>query len=98
MVVDRVFDALLQLGDRVLEHLLIEFVAHFLDVSGLLVAEQVARAADVEVVGGQLEAGAERVERLQHLEAALGLHGQRPVRRHREEGVGARLRAADAPA
>ena len=53
----------LELRHRLLQHLLVELVADLLDVAGLLVAEQVAGAADVEVVRGELEAGAERVER-----------------------------------
>ena len=64
-----------RLGDRLLQHLLIELEADLLDVAGLLLAEQIAGAADVEIVGGELEAGAERVERLQHLQPALGLRG-----------------------
>ena len=66
-------DAGLEADDRLLQHLLIELEADFLDVAGLLVAEQIAGAADVEIVRGELEAGAQRVERLQHLEPALGL-------------------------
>jgi hypothetical protein len=62
----------LQLEDRVLQHLLVELDADLLDVARLLVAEQVAGAADVEVVAGELEAGAEAVERLQHLQPLLG--------------------------
>ena len=66
-------DAGLQTQHRLFQHLLIELEADFLDVAGLLLAEQIAGAADVEIVRGELEAGAERVERLQHLEPALGL-------------------------
>ncbi len=58
---------------RLLQHLLVELEADLLDVAGLLVAQQIAGAANVEIVRGELEAGAQRVERLQHLEAALGL-------------------------
>jgi hypothetical protein len=46
--------------DRILQHRLVQLEAHFLDVARLLVAQQVARAAQVEVVAGELEAGAER--------------------------------------
>ena len=66
-------DAGLEAQHRLLQHLLVKLEADFLDVAGLLLAQQIAGAADVEVVGGELEAGAERVERLQHLQAALGL-------------------------
>jgi hypothetical protein len=58
----------LDLGHRLLEHLLVELEADLLDMAGLFLAEQVAGAADVEVVAGELEAGAERIERLQHLQ------------------------------
>ena len=51
------------LSDRVLEHRLVELEADLPDVARLLVAEQVAGAADVEVVAGELEAGAQAVER-----------------------------------
>jgi hypothetical protein len=61
--------------NRVLEHRLVEFEADLADVPGLLVAEQVAGAADVEVVAGELEPGAEAVEIAEHLEALLGDFG-----------------------
>jgi hypothetical protein len=48
--------------DRVLEHRLVELEADLADVARLLVAEQVAGAADVEIVAGELEARAEAVE------------------------------------
>ena len=61
----------LQLEDRVLEHRLVELEADLLDVARLLVAEQIAGAADVEVVAGELEAGAEAVEVGEHLQPLL---------------------------
>ncbi len=39
--------------DRLLEHRLIQLEADLADVAGLLLAEQVAGAADVEIVRGQ---------------------------------------------
>ena len=62
-----------RLDHRLLQHLLVKLEADFLDMAGLLVAEKIAGAADIEIVRGELEAGAERIERLQHLEPALGL-------------------------
>ena len=62
----------LLLDDRLLEHRLVELEADFLDVPRLLVAEQIAGAADVEVVAGELEAGAEAVEIGQHLQPLVG--------------------------
>ena len=62
-------------GHRLLQHLLIQLEADFLDVAGLFLAQQIAGAADVEIVRRQLEAGAERIERLQHLQPPLRLRG-----------------------
>jgi len=67
-------------------------------VAGLFLAEKIAGAADVEIVGGELEARAERVERLQHLQPALGLRRDLALDRQGEQRIGAHLRAADAPA
>ena len=50
-----------ELGHGLLDHLLVELVAHFLDVARLLVAQQVAGTAQVEIVAGQREAGTQRV-------------------------------------
>ena len=44
------------------QHGLVEFVAHFLDVAGLLFAQKIAGAADIEVVTGQGKACTQRVE------------------------------------
>ena len=79
---DGLLETRLEGGHRLFEHLLIEFVTDFLDMAGLLVAQQVAGAADVEVVAGELEPGAERVERLQHFETFFRLRGERPVGGH----------------
>ncbi len=68
----------LHFGDRLFQHLLVELEADFLDMAGLFLAEQIARAANVEIVAGKLEAGAERIERLQHLQAALGRASSAP--------------------
>ena len=91
-------DAGFQTHHRLFQHLLVKLEADFLDVAGLLVAEKIAGAADIEIVRGELEAGAERVERLQHLEPALGLRRDLPRARQRQERVGAELGPADAAA
>ena len=59
-------DAGLHAQNRLLQHLLVKLVADFLDMAGLLLAKEVAGAADVEIVRGKLKTGAQRVERLQH--------------------------------
>ena len=87
-----------RLMHRLLQHLLIELEADLLDVAGLLLAEQIAGAADVEIVRGELEARAERVERLQHLQPPLGLRRDLALLRQREQRIGAQLRAPDPPA
>jgi len=40
----------LEVEDRLLQHRLIQFEANFLDVAGLFLAEQVACAADIQIV------------------------------------------------
>ena len=91
-------DAGLEVDDRLLQHRLIKLEADFLDVAGLLLAEQIARTADVEVVRGELEAGAQRLQRLQHGEPALGLRRDLLLRRQREQRIGPQLGATDAAA
>ena len=90
--------ARLHLDDRVLEHRLVELEPDLLDVARLLVAEQIAGAADVEIVAGELEARAEAVELGEHLQPLLRRLGDRSVGRHRQISVSARLGAADAAA
>ena len=85
----------LEVEDRLLQHRLIELEADFLDVAGLFLAEQIAGAADIEVVRGELEARAQRFQRLQHLQPPLGLGGDLLLRRQREQRIGPQLRAPD---
>ena len=51
-----------------MQHLLVELETDLLDVTGLLFAEQIAGAANVEVMRGELKSGAQCVERPQDLE------------------------------
>ncbi len=69
-------DAAPRAGDRLLEEMLVELDADLADMARLLLAEQIAGAADVEIVARQREAGAELVERLHHFEPALRRLGQ----------------------
>ena len=84
--------------DRVLQHRLVQFEADLADVTALLVAEQVAGAADVEIVAGKLEAGAETVEIAENFQTLLRHFGQRLVGRRGQVSIGAQLRAPDPPA
>jgi hypothetical protein len=61
--------------DGALEQVHVEGEADLVDLAGLLVAEQLAGAADLQVVGGQREAGAQVLQRLDGLQALLGVRG-----------------------
>ena len=87
-----------RLAHRLFEQVLVEFHTHLAHMAGLLVAQQVARAADVEVMAGEGEARAQLVEGLHHLEPALRRLGQRLAGRRREICVAAQLGPADATA
>ena len=92
---DRRGDAGLQAHHRLFQHLLIELEADLLDMAGLLFAEQIAGAADIEIVRGELEAGAQSIERLQHFQPPFGLRRDLLLRRQREQRIGAQLGAPD---
>ncbi len=64
-------------------------------MAGLFLAQEVAGAADVEVVAGQLEAGAQRVERLQHLQAPLRRWRKQAAGGNGEQRIGPRLGPPD---
>ena len=87
-----------ELRDRLVEHLDVELEAERGDVAGLLRAEQIARAPDLEVAHRDLEAGAELrvVGERREPRARLG----RELGRVRIEEVGVRedVGAADAAA
>ena len=68
------------------------------DRARLAGAEQLAAAADLEVLRRDVEAGAELGEALQGLEPAAGVVGELGRRRHQQVAVGALLRPADAAA
>ena len=87
-----------QLAHRLLEQVRVELEPDRGDVPRLLLAEQVAGAADLEVVRGQPEAAAEVVELLQHAQPLLGVGGDQVLAGDHQVGVGAVVRAADAAA
>ena len=84
--------ASLEVDDRLLQHRLVKLEADLLDVAGLFFAEQIAGAADIEIVRSKLEAGAQRFQRLQHLQPPLGLRRDLLLCRQREQRIGAQLR------
>ena len=87
----------LELGHRLGDHLAVEVVAHCGDVARLALAEEVARAADLEVAHGDPEARPELGGLTDGPQALVGLLGQHPVRRVEEVGVGPHPGATDAP-
>ncbi len=66
----------LHLADGLFEHGGVHLEADGFDVAGLLAAEHVACAAELEVEGGDLEAGAEVGEFFECGEAAAGNFGE----------------------
>ena len=85
------------LEDRFLEHRLVQFEPDLLDMPRLLVAEQVARSAKVEIVARQLKSGAKAVEIGQHVQPLGRGLGQNPVGGG-QIGIGPCLRPPDPPA
>ena len=80
------------------EELHIHIIADVDHVAGLLGAEQVARAADLEIAHGDLEARAELRKVADRVEALLGDLGQHLVAPEGQIGRGPARRAADAAA
>ncbi len=68
------------------------------DVAVLARAEQLARAADLQVRGGEAEPGAEVAELLERPQALARVLAQPARGRHEEVGIGMVVTAADAPA
>ena len=64
----------------------------------MLLTEQLAGAADLQVVGREHESGAELLHRFDRLEPLGGVPGERPARWSNQVRVGAMVRAADPPA
>src|SRR3546814_3133958 len=84
--------------DRLLKHRLVKLEPDFPDMAGLLITQQIACAANVEIVAGKLEARAERIQARKHLQALFGGFGDGPVGRRRQIGISARLCPAHAAA
>src|SRR5262249_19336532 len=87
-----------QLAHRLLEQVRVELEADGRDVPRLLLAEEVAGAPDLEVVRRQPEAAAQIVQLLQDAQPFLGVGGDQVLAGDQQVGVGAMMRAADAPA
>ncbi len=92
------FAAIAQSGDGLLQHVLIKLHPHFADMAGLLVAEQIARAANVQIVTGERETRPQRIQRLHYLKPPQRRRRDRLARRQGQIGIGAHLRTPDTPA
>src|SRR5690606_35555735 len=88
----------LQLRDRTREELVVEREADRLNLPALAFAEQLARAAILEVVRRERDAGSEPLERLDRLEPFRGARRQGARRRRDHVRIGLMVRAADAAA
>ncbi len=86
-----------KLGDGLVQHLHVELEAERCDVAGLLGAEQVARAPDLEVAHRDLEPGAELGVVGERREPRAGLRRELARVGVEEVRVGGHVRAADAP-
>src|SRR6266542_5565793 len=86
------------LGHCLGQHLHVEVVADQGDVAGLVGAEQVVRAADLQVLHRDGHAGAQVLVGGDRREALVGGLGDGPLRRVHQVGVGALAGAADAAA
>ena len=82
--------------NRLFQHLLIKLDADFLDVARLLGAQKISRAANIKVVAGQAETGAQTVQALHDFEPAFGRAVELFAGRQSQIGIGARFGPADA--
>ena len=88
----------LERSDRFFQHFLVQLVADFLDMARLLVAQEIARAAQIEVMRSQHETGPQTIERLQHFEPFFGLIGHRLAGRHGKQRISTDFAASDTAA
>ena len=87
----------LDLPDRLFHQLRVELVADGGDVAGLGGPQEVPRPPDLQVVGGDPEAGAGLGEVHDHLEPLLGVAGEHRPLRDEEVGEGLLLRPPHPP-
>src|SRR5690606_3162490 len=80
------------------QQLVVERETDCLNLSALAFSEQLARAANLEVVCRERETGAESLQCLDRLEPFGGVGRQASQRRGDEISVGLMVRSADAPA
>ena len=74
--------------DRILQHGLVKLEADLADMARLLIAQQIARSANIKIMAGELEACAKCIEIAQDLQAFLGDFAQLRVFRMGEVSIG----------
>ncbi len=80
---------------RLLQHLHVEGEADRFDLAALIVAQQLACAADLQIVGGERKAGAEIFERRNGLQPLGRILGHQLGMRGEQVGIGLVVGAAD---
>src|ERR1700694_2881739 len=85
----------LERADGALEQIQVETEADLGDLAALLIAQEFSGAADLEIVGGEREARAQVLERLDGLQALARIGRERRQRRCEQVRVGPVVRAAD---
>ena len=83
------------LGNRLLQHVLIQLIAHFAHLARLFFTQQIAGATNVHILAGQRKARAQTVQTAQHAQPFFGLNGQLGAGLRAEIGIGAQLGAPD---
>ncbi len=80
------------------QHLVVELEAHLQHVAALVLAQHLARAADFQVVHGEVEARTQLLHLLDGVQPLGGLLGQAIHVRHHQVGIGLVVAAAHAAA
>ena len=87
-----------KLANRFVKHLRVELESNGRDLPRLLLAEQVSRAADLEIVHRQAKAAAQVVERGKHLEPLLSVAADQRLAGKQQIRVCTLMGATDATA
>ena len=84
-----------QLADRLFQHMGVEFVADRGHATGLFLAQEIARPANLQIVGRQTKPPAQVVQLLEDLQAPLSVPSQGVFPRNEQIGIGAHGRPSD---
>ncbi len=84
--------------NRIFQHRLIQFKPDFADMPGLLVPQQIAGAALIQIVAGEFKAGAQRIEACEHMQPLFRRHRDAALWRGGQQRIGAPLGTPHPPA